>query len=190
MVLFINPISETIRIFVLEIGEVVEVRHTSTIPKWNDYDEFLETINDIFLRHNIDSIWCVIWPWTFTRMRIVTLTLNTFSLVKNIELKACHFFDIVQGANPILQANDREYILLTENCPELKGPWDIESDTIYTGYATKNDFTDTKNFIEYSEDIQYITKIFQSLPRVERLAPVYLKEPHITWSKKNTFPSW
>ena len=59
MILFINPLSEDIHFFVIDIGEVVEVRHTSTTPKGKDYDAFPEHIHDLINRHNIDTIWCV-----------------------------------------------------------------------------------------------------------------------------------
>jgi hypothetical protein len=187
MILFINPISEDINLFVVENGEV---RQSSTIPKGKDYDAFPEMVNDIIHRHNIDTIWCVVWPWAFTRMRIVTLTLNTIAMVKNIPLKGCHFFEILNSNNPILRANDREYILLDEMwVPSLSPIESIDPSKTYTGYALKNDFTDEKNFIEYSEDLTWISEVFRKLPPTNRLTPIYLKEPHITWSKKNTFPS-
>ncbi len=187
MILFINPISENICLMIVENGEV---RHTSTIPKGKDYDAFPEMVNDSIHRHNIDTIWCVVWPWAFTRMRIVTLTLNTIAMVKNIPLKGCHFFEIVNSENPILRANDREYILLDEDwIPSLSPKESIDPSKIYTGYGDKNDFTDEKNFIEYSEDLRTVTEVFTQLPSVNRLTPIYLKEPHITWSKKNTYPS-
>ncbi|MBP9812308.1 hypothetical protein KBC86_02920 [Candidatus Gracilibacteria bacterium] len=187
MILFINPISENICLFIVENGEV---RHTSTIPKGKDYDAFPEMVNDIIDRQYIDTIWCVIGPGAFTRMRIVTLTLNTIAMVKNIPLKGCHFFEIVNSENPILRANDREYIFLDEaGIPSLSPKELIDPSKIYTGYALKNDFTDEKNFIEYSEDHYWISEVFKKLPPTNRLSPIYLKEPHITWSKKNTYPS-
>ncbi len=189
MILFINPISENIHFFVIHIGEVVEVRHTSTTPKGKDYDAFPDHVNELINRHNIDTIWCVLWPWAFTRMRIVTLTLNTIALVKNIALKGCHFFEIIKDSNPILIANNREYIILEKNTPLLREKSALNPSLRYTWYADKNDFTDEKNFIEYSEDIEYIKSVFDHAPLQNRLSPIYLKEPHITWSKKNIFPS-
>lgn len=186
MILFINPISENITLFVIENGEV---RQTSTIPKWKDYDRFPEEVNDTINRHNIDMIWCVTWPWAFTRMRIVTLTLNTVSLVRKIPLKGCHFFEIINHPNPILIANNREYIVLKEDNPILVEKSELKWEESYSWYGNKNDFTDGKKFIEYSEDIPYISNIFNSLSSVSQLSPIYLKEPHITWSKKNIFPS-
>lgn len=189
MILFINPLSEDIHFFVIDIGEVVELRHTSTTPKGKDYDDFPEHIHDLINRHNIDTIWCVTWPWAFTRMRIVTLTLNTIALVKNIALKGCHFFEIIEENHPILIANNREYIILEENTPVLKEKNTLDQSLTYTWYADKNDFTDEKKFIEYSEDIPFIVGVFEAKEKQNRLSPIYLKEPHITWSKKNTFPS-
>lgn len=186
MVLFINPISENILLFVIDHGEV---RQTSTIPKGKDYDAFPEEVDRMIHRHNIDTIWCIVWPWSFTRMRIVTLTLNTFALTENIKLKGCHFFEIINHQNPILIANNREYIVLEDDRPTLKEKEQLKVGKEYVGYGQKNDFTDGKNFIEYTLDIPYITRIFESRPIETRLSPIYLKEPHITWSKKNTYPS-
>ncbi|GAB0175280.1 MAG: hypothetical protein HHAS10_11590 [Candidatus Altimarinota bacterium] len=186
MILFVNPIGQEIRLFVIENGEV---RHTSTIPKGNDYNMFPEEVTTIINRHNIDTIWCIVGPGSFTRMRIVTLTLNTISLVKKIPLKGVHFFEIINHPNPILIANEREYIILGEDGPFLIEKSQLKNKESYCGYGNENDFTDAKKFIEYTEEIPYISKIFERISNVDQLSPIYLKEPHITWSKKNIFPS-
>ena len=129
MNLFINPISENITLFVIENGEV---RHTSTIPKVKDYDAFPEEVNTLILRHNIDTIWCVVGPGAFTRMRIVTLTLNTFSMVKKITLKGCHFFEIINHPNPILIANNHEYIVLGKDGPILIEKTTLDTEKTYS----------------------------------------------------------
>ncbi len=56
----------------------------------------------------------------------------------------------------------------------------------YVGYGEKNDFTDGQNFIEYTYNFTEISSVFASKEREEKLSPIYLKDPHITWSKKNT----
>jgi hypothetical protein len=59
-------------------------------------------------------------------------------MVKNIPLKGCHFFEIVNRENPILRANDREYIVLDEMwIPSLSPKESIDPSKIYTGYAQK-----------------------------------------------------
>ena len=54
------------------------------------------------------------------------------------------------------------------------------------GYGEKNDFTEGQNFIEYSYDIPFLISLFEGKGMEEKLIPIYLKDPHITWSKKNT----
>ncbi len=56
----------------------------------------------------------------------------------------------------------------------------------YRGYGDKNDFTEGQNFIEYDYNFAHIVSLFHSHVREKTLSPTYLKDPHITWSKKNT----
>ncbi len=181
-ILFINPISTDIVIYVMEESFCQE---EITLPKWDDFSTFPSKLVDLVDLHKIEEVWCICGPWAFTRMRIVTLTLNTLKLSRWIGLKGCHFFDLIGRGIPILKANDREYItriwnedpslILKEEIPEGE----------YMGYGEKNDFTDTKVFIQYSEDFTFIYTLFQGLPLSPTLSPIYLKDPHITWSKKN-----
>lgn len=190
MILFINPISENIRIF--HVGDI-SLRLLSEIPKNHDYDAFPEEI----VRHveqnvevgEIHQIWCIYGPGSFTRMRIVTLALNTLSLSKNVVLKGCHFFELIDSQyTPLLEINACEYLTRTE--------WIIPWETLlqiswqtYSGYISKNNFTENINFIEYLEEYEKIREVFKKKTYTKRLIPIYLKEPHITWSKKNTFLS-
>jgi hypothetical protein len=52
-------------------------------------------------------------------MRIVTLTLNALRLTRPIELKGCHFFDLIREDTPIIRANNREYIIPEDDIPIL-----------------------------------------------------------------------
>ena len=89
---------------------------------------------------------------------------------------------------PILQANDREYIIeTTEWITDLIEKENIPPGT-YIWYGDKNDFTDAKVFIEYREDAREISQVFKQIEYTEVLSPIYLKDPHITCSKKNTSP--
>jgi hypothetical protein len=186
MILFIDPISENIRLSIIDDGEL---RHTSTPPKWRDYDELPDTIVDMMDRHDIDTIWCITGPWAFTRMRIVTLMLNSLKLTRKFELKGCHFFDIIDTSSPILKANDREYIIRSERWTQLINKEDIPEGS-YIWYGDQNDFTDDKKLIQYKEDIHFINEVFGTIIPVGQISPIYLKDPHITWSKKNTYLSW
>jgi hypothetical protein len=188
MVLFINPISDSIELLIIDV-EHGEVRHTSTIPKWRDYDEFPDAIVDTIDRHDIDTIWCITGPWAFTRMRIVTLTLNTLKLARDITLKWCHFFDIIDTPSPILRANDREYIMKeSDTSTYLVSKFDIPAGT-YTGYGDRNDFTEEKKLIQYTYTTAHVMRVFMWIEASSSLLPIYLKDPHITWSRQRTHPS-
>ena len=183
MILYINPIGENIILLVIENSQII---WNFTIEKGDDFSQFPEKVIDIMNAFTIDMIWCICWPWAFTRMRIVTLTLNTLTLTKKIPLKWCHFFDIIDSENPILKANGTEYIVRVWHGEHRLILKENLANGIYTGYGDQNDFTEGKVFIQYREDIAHIEKIFVDIPPVDTLNPIYLKDPHITWSKKNT----
>jgi hypothetical protein len=45
-------------------------------------------------------------------MRVVTLAINTLTYTRNIEVRSCHFFDLISTINiPIIEANPREYLI-------------------------------------------------------------------------------
>jgi hypothetical protein len=186
MILFINPISKNITLALLEDWIQKEVIN---IIKGDDFSTFPDKVVEIVDLYNITEIWCLCGPGAFTRMRIVTLTLNTLVISRRIYLKWCHFFDIItDGRSPILRANDTEYIIGRAHEYNL-----IEKDFIpsgsYSWYADQNDFTEDKVWIQYNEDYAEITRIFENIESSSRLSPIYLKDPHITWSKKNISPS-
>ena len=186
MELFINPVSENIEIFLLDGTEIVT---QLSLPRWDDFRSFPETIISLIDTYPIWEIWCVVWPGAFTRMRIVTLTLSSLRLSRGITLKSCHFFDTIERWTRVLKANDREYIIQTPwSSPQMVDMSDMSKlakwDMI--GYGEKNDFTEGQNFIEYSYDIPFLISLFEGKETEEKLIPIYLKDPHITWSKKNT----
>jgi hypothetical protein len=183
MILFINPIPENIN---LTLFKSWNIRDTITIIKGDDFSTFPEKVVELVDLYSIDEIWCICGPGAFTRMRIVTLTLNTLSLTKSIKLKSCHFFDIIDDSSfPTIKANDREYIIKVDHTIKLCEkthipPWE------YIWYGDQNDFTEDKVLIQYSEKYDYISQVFEKIVPSSGLVPIYLKDPHITWSKKNT----
>ncbi len=183
MILFVNPISPNISIFILE-GALC--KKEMIIAQWDDFTSFPGKIVELIKLHSIEEIWCICGPWAFTRMRIVTLTLNTLKLSQWIRLKGCHFFELIDREIPILKANDKEYITRVWHGDPTLIPKEEIPPGNYRGYGEKNDFTDTKVFIQYKEGFLFIETLFQKLPLSSELSPIYLKDPHITWSKKNT----
>lgn len=186
MIVFINPLLSDITLFLIADGFCRENR---TIVKWDDFLNFPDILIELIDTRTIDEVWVIQWPWAFTRMRIISLTLSTLILSRWMQVKWCHFFELIQDGHPIIRANDGEYIISWENTRSILIPKGNIPKGHYCGYGEKNDFTDEKVFIEYKEDWKCISTIFSSLPYLDRVTPIYLKEPHITWSKKNMSPS-
>lgn len=68
-----------------------------------DFPKLIVELVDIY---NIREIWCVTGPGPFTLMRIITLSINALAYTRNIKLKSCHFFELIQIKNiPIIEAN-------------------------------------------------------------------------------------
>lgn len=96
---------------------------------------------------------------------------------------------MIDAANPIIIANNSEYIIRNADRSTSLIDKSTLPDGTYTGYGVQNDFTEGKILIEYSEDWGKVSHIFEKLAPEKTLTPIYLKEPHITWSTKNTSPS-
>ncbi len=186
-ILFINPIHKNIT---LSLNEWWELLEKNTIESWKDFDTFPEMLYSLIQWRKPEQIWVILWPWTFTRMRIVTLTLSTLVLSLWIKVRWCHFFELIDDGIPLLQANREEYITLWEDANIIFLKKESLRPGTYIWYGDKNDFTGNKNFIEYTENWEKIEKIFTWIWATSVLSPIYLKEPHITWSKKNMSLSW
>lgn len=180
--LYINPLGTKIRFLIFDKTRLLKtydfdkIDTSSTFPKY-----FVEVVE----QYNIHEIWCITWPWAFTLMRTVTLTLNTVSFSKNIKLKWCHIFDILQNKeeNPLIQINPSEYLCRVGGAEIL-----FSRETLppgkYIWFSSGKDFTDTKTFVEYDENTDEIIEFFTKKNTENRLSPIYFKPPHITWSKK------
>lgn len=184
--LYINPLLPDITLSLIENGAKIEEK---IIPRWDDFHDFPPTILDIIDTHEIDTVWVILWPGAFTRMRIVTLTLSILILTRWTPIKGCHFFDTIEAENPIIQANSTEYIIKNLDTKTQLTPLKEVPQGTYVWYGVQNDFTDGKILIQYKEDWRYIESVFSLIPLSSILVPIYLKEPHITWSKKSTSPS-
>lgn len=182
-ILYINPLRSNIECFFLEWDRLLD---SFSIPKWDDFSTFPDTIMTFMEAHNIDEFWVILWPWAFTRMRIVTLTLSSLILSRWIIVRWCHFFQLIEKNIPIIQANNEEYIIRNDQWNSQHVQRKNLPPGTYEGYGSQNDFTDGKVLIEYVEDWEKLREIFLRLTPTKTLIPFYLKEPHITCSIKNT----
>lgn len=186
MFLFINPLQKNITLSLIEWSDL---KKQIVIPYGDDFQSFPKSLITLIESENIEELWCICGPGAFTRMRIVTLTLNTLHLSKNLKIKWCHFFDIIDNNTPIIEINTTEYLIRDALWSPTLIPQDKIPPWSYSGYLSKNDFTDDKVFIEYKEDYQKISTYFRKIKEQQWLSPIYYKNPHITCSKKNTSPS-
>lgn len=187
MFLSINPLLPHISFIVTDGVSIVE---QSLLEKnLDNASTFPRHLVDIIDRYDISEIWCVVGPWAFTLMRIVTLSVNAVWLARWISLRWVHFFDILGNTHtPILEANAREYIIRESESDSLIAkselpPWS------YMGIIETKDFTEDKTFVEYREDISEIVRAFWDTESTKTLVPIYFKAPHITCSNKKTSPS-
>jgi hypothetical protein len=86
---------------------------TKTLTKNLDTaSTFPRLLIDIVDEYKITDIWCVVGPGPFTLMRVVTLAINAISYTRDIQVKSCHFFDLITSGNrAIIEANPREYLI-------------------------------------------------------------------------------
>jgi tRNA A37 threonylcarbamoyladenosine modification protein TsaB len=184
--LIVHPIEAEILLIIQENGII---KNSRIIPKGDDFSTFPETIRDIVEEFHIDEIWCISGPGPFTRMRIITLTLNTVHLVTGIGLKEAHYFELIPKAHRLMRINATQYLVQREDGEiSLVEKEDIPPGS-YIGSDKENDFTNDRHFIQYILSITDAKRVFETKPFVEKTSPIYYKDPHITWSKKNIFPS-
>lgn len=151
---------------------------------------FLESLL-LFLERNsleykdLEGVVTVNGPGSFTAMRIITLTLNTLSLVHKVPLYSIDSFalgELSGWRHPILiRANRGEYLLqeYIDSSPKLVAIPDLPSGS-YFGFGEENDFANQDISIESTLDYESICRNITLANPVERMEPLYIKKPNIT----------
>ena len=184
-ILYINPLAPSQNISILSETDST-VLETIDFAKHDIASTLPKILGNLYKKYTIKEIWCITWPGPFTLMRVVCLAVNALTFGENITVKGCHLFTLIPVAkNAILELNKDEYLIRIWGKQEEIKKGELKDGT-YTGYSTTKDFTEGQTFIEYNEDIEVIRSIFEQLPSVPRLSPLYFKPPKITWSKKST----
>lgn len=183
-ILYINPIWKDIVTMVIAWSCVIH--NESLIKDLSLSDSFPLFLVTTLEKYSIWEVWCISGPWAFTLLRIITLAINAAAYTKNINLKSCHFFDlIIPKYIPIIEANPREYLIFQEKKEVIYKRGELPK-WIYQWFAPKIELTDSIKYREYKEDIRVINQVFLNIPHKERIAPIYIKPPHITCPKKQT----
>lgn len=176
-ILYVNPIGNNILLFVIKKGSLVkEIVLESRI----NFENFPEKVVEVVESEDIEELWCICWPGQFTRMRIVTLTLSTIAYIERIPIKWCHFFDVIWDENPIIKANEREYIVRWTSTTSTLIEKDLLHPWVYTGYGEIIHDSDKIIILQYADNMKKIVDVFSYIAPMENLVPIYLKEPHIT----------
>ena len=176
-ILYINPLTVHITFLILWSTEITKKTLTKNMETSINFPKFLVDIVD---EYNIHEIWCVTGPGPFTLMRIITLSINALTYTRDIRLKSCHFFDLIQNNNtPIIEANSREY-LIRENNKTIHIKKDDLSHWCYEGIFSEILSTENIKYIQYKEDQYNIDSAFSKKTTINHISPIYFKPPHIT----------
>lgn len=181
-ILYINPLIDPVTITLLW----TENEKSFSVPSHELEFWFPSTLISCYTRFSPWEIWCIVWPGTFTRLRIITLAINTLKLLHpKIILREANIFDIIHDGvhTPILEANRSEY-MIRQDGNDICIQKDMLSPGKYIGIAEKKDFTDIQTYIKYEYNSKHITSIFTHIPPQKRLSPIYIKKPHITCQEK------
>ncbi len=188
MHIFINGISqEGVIILFDENRHIVDSQSVNIL--WRESKDF-PTILDTYIRKNIwdysllKNICVVNWPWSFTGIRSIVLTVNTLKfLFPNICITSLSFFDLYPHY-PIVKASSKKDVFFKEwlhvepevisNEELVKKCEEKQIQTIYWDSIPWMLMNFEKN-IDYGTIIQKIELKDENL-----IEPLYLKKPNIS----------
>ena len=175
--LYINPLTPEITFLIFDWDQTITKTLAKNLDTASTFPKLLSSIVD---EYQIDTIWCVTGPGPFTLMRVVTLAINAISYIRTIQVKSCHFFDLITSGNlAIIEANRREYLIRSGGEVISIAKWDLP-EWIYEGIFSSIDSTVGEKSIQYNEGRANIYQVFSVKTPETRISPLYFKPPHIT----------
>ncbi len=178
--LYINPLTPEIHFLIFDWENTITETLVKGIDTGSTFPKILIALVD---KYDISDIWCVTGPGAFTLMRVVTLAINWLIYTRPIQVKSCHFFDLIGNTHlPIIEANSREYLIREGNEIISVTKWDL-IEWVYEGIFSDIDSTLWTKSIQYSENRNNITRVFSDKSYEERISPLYFKPPNITCPK-------
>jgi tRNA A37 threonylcarbamoyladenosine modification protein TsaB len=152
-----------------------------------EFESFPEILVVLTQEFRVDHIWVITGPGSFTRLRIITLAVNSIKYAfPKIRLYGWGFFDLARtiwAKEPYIITANRYEFLVYENWQASFIKKEHLPEGTYFWYGEKTDFTGSHISIEYSYTWAEIIRLFSKSIDTERLSPIYIKEPHITWPK-------
>ena len=183
-ILYINPLWENI-IFLSKINNIFESQNL-IIPFLKFAENFPKILSKFVEEKNIREIWVINGPGTFTKMRVIILTINTIKMsFPEIIVKSVHFFDFFKDLpeKPLIEINAKEFLTNDDQNVEIFYDKNSLPDSHYIGYST-TELLQTSTFKNFVDQWNEIEKIFKSKKSENFLTPNYIKPPHITHAKK------
>lgn len=149
-------------------------------------ENFPKILSKFVEEKNIREIWVINGPGTFTKMRVIILTINTIKIsFPEIIVKSVHFFDFFKDLpeKPLIEINAKEFLTNDDQNGEIFYDKNSLPDSHYIGYST-TELRQTSTFKIFVDQWNEIEKIFKSKKSENFLTPIYIKPPHITHAKK------
>lgn len=149
-------------------------------------ENFPKILSKFVEEKNIREIWIINGPGTFTKMRVIILTINTIKIsFPEIIVKSVHFFDFFKDLpeKPLIEINSKEFLTNDDQNGEIFYDKNSLPDSDYIGYST-TELRQTSTFKNFVDQWNKIEKIFESKKSENFLTPNYIKPPHITHAKK------
>ena len=191
MYLLIDTVSHPANYILFDLQKNIVSKDLLEI-KGSESELFLDSILSFLSKNNIQfqnltGVVVVNGPWSFTAMRIITLTINTLVFVHPILLYSVDYFtfgSLWWWEYPILmRANRGEYLIQKnkDSSPELIEIPNILPRTYYW-VGDINDFKCTNDIISIQSTLDYsvFCKNFPMDSPVQKIEPLYIKKPNIT----------
>lgn len=145
-------------------------------------DTFLKTHNIQYSQ--IQNIITVVWPWSFTGIRSISLVVNTLSYIyPNISLTPVNFFDLYKNYPIVKSSSKRDlFVKYSESATiEIVKNEDFSSQNIEESIYGDIDIQRLWENISLNSDIDYEAFFWTlKLENNKSVSPLYIKKPNIS----------
>lgn len=188
MYLFFNGVSSTWYIALLDREKNI-IASDSFHISWNESTQTIPII-DKFLAaqavgyEDIENIMCVVWPWSFTWIRTISLVVNTLAYTHiNIQLTPVNFFDLY-NKYPIVKSSSKRDLFVKQSKSDIiqvmsNSDFQVSMKHAHVFWDTNSERFQKKIHIYWDIEYKDIIKNIV-LQDATRIAPLYIKKPNIS----------